>query len=69
MLVLVDLRNTTMTQTAQKLLTERITDTRRYVLRTAVVSMMGIRRIFLDLFSRPAGFCLSLFPFSSGAIV
>ena len=54
-LVLVDLRDTTMTPAAQKLLSERITDTRQYVLRTAVVGMGGIRRIFLDFFSRLAG--------------
>lgn len=54
-LVLVDLRNTVMTQKVQTLLTERITDTRQYVWRTAVVGMTGIRRMFLDFFSRLAG--------------
>ena len=50
-LVLVDLRNTAMTQTSNNLLTERIKDTKKYVLRTAVVGLTGIRKIFLDYFS------------------
>jgi hypothetical protein len=50
-LVLVDLRNTDMTQKANALLTERIKDTKKYVLRTAVVGLTGIRKIFLDYFS------------------
>jgi hypothetical protein len=54
-LVLVDLRNTSMTPTTNKLLSERITDTKKYVLRTAVVGMTGIRKLFLDYFSRLAG--------------
>ncbi len=54
-LVLVDLRNTAMTSTAQKLLSERIQDTRRYVKKTAVVGMTGIRRMFLDFFASLAG--------------
>jgi hypothetical protein len=53
-LVLVDLRNTTMTQKVQTMLSDRITDTRKYVLRTAVIGMTGIRRVFLDFFSRLA---------------
>jgi hypothetical protein len=50
-LVLVDLRNTAMTQTSNNLLTERIKDTKKYVLKTAVVGLTGIRKIFLDYFS------------------
>jgi hypothetical protein len=50
-LVLVDLRNTTITQTVTHLLSERIKDTKKYVMRTAVVGMTGIRKIFLDYFS------------------
>jgi hypothetical protein len=50
-LVLVDLRNTDMTQKANALLTERIKDTKKYVLRTAVIGLTGIRKIFLDYFS------------------
>ncbi|MFN8598248.1 MAG: hypothetical protein U0559_18960 [Anaerolineae bacterium] len=53
--VLVDLRNTAMTQRALQILTERVTDTRAYVRRTAVVGMTGIRRMFLDFFARLAG--------------
>jgi hypothetical protein len=54
-LVLVDLRNTVMTSTAQKLLTERINDTRQYVKKTAVVGMTGLRRMYLDFFAHIAG--------------
>jgi hypothetical protein len=50
-LVLVDLRNTDLTQKANALLTERIKDTKKYVLRTAVVGLTGIRKIFLDYFA------------------
>ena len=53
--ILVDLRNTAMTQKVQTLISDRITDTRKYVLRTAVIGMTGIRRMFLDFFSRLAG--------------
>jgi len=53
-LVLVDLRNTVMTSTAQKFLTERIKDTRLYVKKTAVVGMTGLRRMFLDFFAHVA---------------
>jgi CMP-2-keto-3-deoxyoctulosonic acid synthetase len=60
-LVLVDLRNTAMTSTAQKLLTERIKDTRQYVKKTAVIGMSGIRRVFLDFFSHLAGSDTSAF--------
>jgi hypothetical protein len=52
--VLVDLRNTHMTQRVQSLLTDRITDTRKFVRRTAVIGMTGIRKIVLDFFSRVA---------------
>lgn len=54
-LVLVDLTNTHMTETANRLLSERIADTKKYVSRTAVVGMTGIRGIFLDYFARLAG--------------
>jgi hypothetical protein len=54
-LVLVDLTNTNLTKTANQLLSERIADTKKYVLRTAVVGMTGIRGIFLDYFARLAG--------------
>ncbi|HTP09394.1 MAG TPA: hypothetical protein VMP08_14165 [Anaerolineae bacterium] len=54
-LVLVDLRNTAMTSTAQKMLTERIKDTRQYVKKTAVVGMTGLRRMYLDFFAHIAG--------------
>jgi hypothetical protein len=54
-LVLVDLTNTAMTQTTQKLVTERIKDTKEYIAKTAVIGMTGIRKIFLDFFSRLAG--------------
>ncbi len=50
-LVLVDLRNTAMTQQSNSLLTERIKDTKKYVLRTAVVGLTGLRKMFLDYFS------------------
>jgi hypothetical protein len=50
-LVLVDLRDTTMTQKATSFLTEAIKDTKKYVQRTAVVGMTGIRKVFLDYFS------------------
>ena len=53
-LVLVDLRNTKMTTNIQKIITERITDTRKYVAKTAVLGMTGIRKIFLDYFGRIA---------------
>jgi hypothetical protein len=53
-LVLVDLTNTSMTQASNKLLSERVTDTKKYVLKTAVVGMTGIRKVFLDYFARLA---------------
>jgi hypothetical protein len=39
----------------QKLLIDRITDTKKYVALTAVVGMTGIRKLFLDFFARLAG--------------
>jgi hypothetical protein len=54
-LVLVDIRNTVITQRVQALLSERIEDTRKYVKKTAVIGMHGIRGIFLDYFARLAG--------------
>jgi hypothetical protein len=54
-LVLVDLTDTNLTKTSNQLLSERITDTQKYVLRTAVVGMTGLRGIFLDYFARLAG--------------
>jgi hypothetical protein len=53
-LVLVDFRNTAMTQAAQKLVMDRINDTKKYIAKTAVVGMTGIRKIFLDFFARIA---------------
>ncbi|MCB9112041.1 MAG: hypothetical protein H6634_12420 [Anaerolineales bacterium] len=54
-LVLVDLTNTSMTSEANHLLSERITDTKKFVRKTAVVGMTGIRGVFLDYFARLAG--------------
>lgn len=54
-LVLVDLTNTHMTETTNRLLSERIADTKKFVSRTAVVGMTGIRGMFLDYFARLAG--------------
>jgi hypothetical protein len=54
-LVLVYLTNTHMTQSTNNLLSERIHDTKKYVLSTAVIGMTGIRGIFLDYFARLAG--------------
>jgi hypothetical protein len=54
-LVLVDLTDTNLTKTSNQLLSERIGDTKKYVLRTAVVGMTGVRGIFLDYFARLAG--------------
>lgn len=54
-LVLVDLTNTSITPEANHLLSERISDTKKYVKRTAVVGMTGLRGIFLDYFARLAG--------------
>jgi hypothetical protein len=54
-LVLVDLTDTNLTKTSNQLLSERIGDTKKYVLRTAVVGMTGIRGVFLDYFARLAG--------------
>ncbi len=52
--VLVDLRHTKMTSRTQKLVSERITDTRKFVSRTAVIGLTGIRQVFLDFFARLA---------------
>lgn len=54
-LVLVDLTNTNLTKTSNRLMSERITDTKKYVMRTAVVGMTGIRGVFLDYFANLAG--------------
>ena len=54
-LVLVDLTNTHLSQQTNNLISERIQDTKKYVARTAVVGMTGIRGIFLDYFARLAG--------------
>ncbi len=53
-LVLVDVRNTHMTQTSNKLISERINDTKQFVRKTAVVGMTGIRKVFLEFFARLA---------------
>jgi hypothetical protein len=53
-LVLVDLTNTSLTQASNKLLSGVITDTKKYILKTAVVGMTGIRKVFLDYFARLA---------------
>jgi hypothetical protein len=53
-LVLVDLTGTTMTRESNKLLSAVITDTRKYISRTAVVGMTGLRKVFLDYFGRLA---------------
>lgn len=54
-LVLVDVRNTSLSQQANKLLSERIVETKKYVAKTAVVGMTGVRRFFLDYFARLSG--------------
>jgi hypothetical protein len=54
-LVLVDMTDTHLTKTANQLLSERIADTKKYILRTAVVGMTGFRGMFLDYFARLAG--------------
>jgi hypothetical protein len=54
-LVLVDLRETTITRRVQQRITERIGSTKKFVHRTAVVGLSGIRRVFLDYFARIAG--------------
>ena len=53
-LVLVNLTNTTMTKTSNQLLSDAIVDTKKYILRTAVVGMTGFRKVFLDYFGRLA---------------
>jgi hypothetical protein len=54
-LVLVDLRDTMITRDVQRLISERIADTQKYIRKTAVVGLSGIRGIFLDYFARMAG--------------
>ena len=54
MLVLVDLTNTAMTKTSNQLLSDAIVDTKKYILRTAVVGLTGFRKVFLDYFGRLA---------------
>jgi hypothetical protein len=54
-LVLVDLRGTVITGRTLKLITERIADTRKYIRKTAVIGLSGIRGMFLDYFGRLAG--------------
>ena len=54
-LVLVDLRNTIITREVQKLISARIADTQKYIRKTVVVGLSGIRGIFLDYFARAAG--------------
>jgi hypothetical protein len=53
-LVLVDLRNTPLTQVANRMLSERIADTKKYVAKTTVLGMTGIRKAFLEHFARVA---------------
>jgi hypothetical protein len=53
-LVLVDLSNTGLTRVTNKMLSDTITETKKYIARTAVVGMTGIRKIFLDYFGRLA---------------
>jgi hypothetical protein len=50
-LILVDLRNTALTQTANDLLSNIIKDTKKYVRKTAVLGMTGVRKLFLDYFA------------------
>lgn len=52
--VLVDLRNTTISPEVLRMIKERIEDSRRYVQRTAVVGLTGIRKAFLDIFAAVA---------------
>lgn len=54
-LVLVDLRDTILTREVNKMISERIADTRKYIHKTAVVGLSGFRGIFLDYFARIAG--------------
>jgi hypothetical protein len=44
-----------MTQQVQKLVSERIADTKKYIKKTAVIGMTGIRGLFLEYFARLAG--------------
>lgn len=52
--VLVDLRNTTISPAVLRLIQERIEDTRRYVQKTAVVGLTGVRKTFADIFAAMA---------------
>ncbi len=54
-LVLVDLRGTFLSREVNKLIMDRIADTRSYIHKTAVVGLTGLRGIFLDFFARMAG--------------
>ncbi len=54
-LVLVDLRDTSIGRGLQRRIMERISATRKYIRKTAVAGLSGIRRVFLDLFARFAG--------------
>lgn len=54
-LVIVDLRNTFLTRQVQRQISERITDTKKFIRKTAVIGLSGIRGIFLDYFARIAG--------------
>ncbi len=51
-LVLVDLRETNISRKVQRRIMDRIAETRKYIRKTAVVGLSGIRRVFLDLFAR-----------------
>ncbi len=53
-LVLVDLRGTNITRGVQRRIMERIAVTQKYIRKTAVVGLSGLRRVFLDLFARSA---------------
>ncbi len=53
-LVLVDLRDTNITRGVQRRIMERIKVTQKYIRKTAVVGLSGLRRVFLDLFARSA---------------
>ena len=54
-LVMVNLTNTDITQTANRLLSERIKDTKKFIKKTAVVGMTGVRSYFLEFFAQLAG--------------
>ena len=54
-LVMVDLRDTSMSRHVQQRISERISETKKYIRKTAVIGLVGIRRVFLDYFARIAG--------------